>query len=229
MIYEYLNQINSPDDLKKMPEEKIPELCKEIRAFLVENVEKNGGHLASNLGAVELSVAIHRVFNSPTDHVIFDVGHQAYVHKIITGRKDDFSTLRQVGGLSGFTKMTESVHDAFGAGHSSTSVSAALGFAEADRIKGSDAHTVAVLGDGAYTGGMVHEALNNCDPALAMIIILNENGMSISLNKGTFATYLSKVRISKSYRGWKKGTTSFLHNITLIGNPINHFLSYSRN
>ena len=228
MIYEYLNRINSPDDLKKMPDESIPVLCEEIRSFLVESVETNGGHLASNLGVVELSVAIHRVFDSPRDHIIFDVGHQSYVHKIITGRRDAFTDLRKVGGLSGFTKMSESQHDAFGAGHSSTSVSAALGYAEADRINGSTAHTVAVLGDGAYTGGMVHEAINNCDPELNMIIVLNENGMSISLNKGSFATYLSKVRISKSYRGWKKGTNSFLYKVP-GGKYAKNLLTYFRN
>ncbi|MBO5879659.1 MAG: 1-deoxy-D-xylulose-5-phosphate synthase, partial [Clostridia bacterium] len=221
-----LDCINSPEDLKALDSKKIEPLCDEIRDFLVENVEKNGGHLASNLGVTELSVALHRVFDSPKDHIIFDVGHQSYVHKILTGRKKDFSTLRKPGGLSGFTKMSESEHDAFGAGHSSTSVSAALGYAESDRLNGSEAYTVAVLGDGAYTGGMVHEALNNCDPKLRLIIILNENGMSISLNKGAFARYLSGVRMSKSYRDWKSGTNSFLAHIPLIGKLIKAILSF---
>ena len=149
MNRELLNKINSPADLKSISSEQIPALCKEIRSFLIEKVEKNGGHLASNLGVTELSVAIHRVFDSPYDHVIFDVGHQAYVHKMITGRKDEFDELRSPGGLSGFTKRSESEHDPFGAGHSSTSISAALGFAEADKLKGSDATTVCVFGDGA--------------------------------------------------------------------------------
>ena len=186
MNYEILEKINSPCDLKAIPEKQMPSLCEEIRAFLIENVGKHGGHLASNLGAVEFSVAIHRVFDSPHDHIIFDVGHQSYVHKLLTGRRDKFDTLRKVGGLSGFTSMRESEHDAFGAGHSSTSASAALGYAESDRLKGSTAYTVAVIGDGAYTGGMVHEAINNSDPSLRVVVILNENGMYISLIKPQF-------------------------------------------
>ncbi|MBQ8689951.1 MAG: 1-deoxy-D-xylulose-5-phosphate synthase [Clostridia bacterium] len=229
MKYEILDNISSPADVKALDAEKIPALCEEIRAFLIDNVERSGGHLGSNLGATELSVAIHRVFDSPKDHIIFDVGHQSYVHKILTGRKDAFDTLRTTGGLSGFTKMSESEHDAFGAGHSSTSISAALGFAEADRLNGSDAYTVAVLGDGAYTGGMVHEALNNCDPDLKLIIILNENGMSISLNKGTFASYLSRVRISNGYQSWKRGTNSFISRIPLIGKPLKRFITFVKN
>ena len=228
MTYDILNKINSPCDLKALPADRIEPLCKEIREFLISNVERSGGHLASNLGAVELSVAIHRVFDSPTDHIIFDVGHQSYVHKLLTGRRDRFDTLRTTGGLSGFTKTSESEHDAFGAGHSSTSVSAALGFAEADRLAGSDAYSVAVLGDGAYTGGMVHEALNNCKPDLKLVIILNENGMSISLNKGAFAKYLTRVRISKGYRVWKSGTRSFFGRIPLIGKAINATLTFCK-
>ena len=226
MSYELLENINSPDDIKKIDKRQLSELCEEIRSFLIENVERQGGHLASNLGVTELSVALHRVFDSPTDHIIFDVGHQSYVHKIITGRRAQFDTLRSTGGLSGFTSMRESVHDAFGAGHSSTSISAALGYAEADRLSKSDAYTVAVIGDGAYTGGMVHEALNNCSPDLKLIIILNENGMSISLNKGAFASYLTRVRVSKSYRGWKSGTKSFLSHIPLFGKPITSMLTF---
>ncbi len=210
-----LDKINSPDDVKKLDGKDIPALCKEIREFLVENIEKQGGHLASNLGVVELSVAIHRVFDSPKDHIIFDVGHQSYVHKILTGRKDGFKELRKPGGLSGFTSMKESCHDAFGAGHSSTSVSAAIGYAEADLLDGKDSYSVAILGDGAFTGGMVHEALNNANPNSKLIIILNENGMSISLNKGSFASYLSSVRVSKGYRKWKSGTKSVLDKIPL--------------
>lgn len=226
MVYKLLDEINSPEDLKRLDKKDIPVLCDEIRGFLIENVEKQGGHLASNLGVTELSVALHRIFDSPRDRIVFDVGHQSYVHKMLTGRKDAFSTLRKPGGLSGFTSMKESEHDSFGAGHSSTSVSAALGFAEAERLRGTDAYTVAVIGDGAYTGGMVHEALNNCDPNLKLIIILNENGMSISLNKGTFASYLTRVRISKSYRGWKSGTKSILRHIYLLGKPISALLTF---
>ena len=220
MNYEFLNKINSPDELKAISERDVPRLCEELRSFLIENSEKNGGHLASNLGAVEFTVALHRVFDSPKDHIIFDVGHQSYVHKIITGRMGEFSTMRKPGGLSGFTSMRESPHDAFGAGHSSTSISAALGYAESDKLKGNDGYSIAVIGDGAYTGGMAHEALNNCNPDLKLIIVLNENGMSISLNKGSFASYLTRVRISKQYRDWKSGTKSVLNHIPLLGKPL---------
>ena len=224
-----LEKINSPEDLKALSEKEIPELCTEIREFLIKNAEIRGGHLASNLGVTEMTVAIHRVFDSPKDHIIFDVGHQAYVHKIITGRREAFSTLREPGGLSGFTNISESKHDAFGAGHSSTSISAALGYAEADALLGSDAYSVAVIGDGAYTGGMVHEALNNCKKDLKLIIIINENRMSISKNKGAFASYLAKVRISKSYRKWKSGTSSVINKIPLIGKPLHGLLSFAKN
>ena len=229
MEYKFLSEINSPEDVKKIDSKDLPLLCTEIREFLIENAKKQGGHLASNLGVVELTVALHRIFDSPSDHIIFDVGHQSYVHKILTGRKDRFDTLRRPGGLSGFTVMSESDHDPFGAGHSSTSVSAALGFAKADKLSGNDAYTVAVLGDGAYTGGMVHEALNNCDPSLRLIIILNENGMSISVNKGSFASYLSDVRASGSYLKFKSNTKSFLSHIPLIGKPLHRFFSFLRN
>ena len=222
--YPHLNKINSPDDLKAVPSEEIPALAEEIREFLVKTVLENGGHLASNLGVVEMSLAIHRVFSSPRDHIIFDVGHQAYIHKLVTGRREAFSTLRQAGGLSGFPKRSESEHDCFGAGHSSTSLSAALGFAEADRLSGSDAYTVCVLGDGAYTGGMIHEALNNCRKKLRLIIIINENEMSISKNIGRFAKSLSRLRSTKGYFRTKNATTSFLRKIPLIGNGIFSFL-----
>ena len=155
--YPILNTINSPRDIKNLTQSEIEQLADEIRGFLIEHVSKTGGHLASNLGVVELSIALHRVFQSPRDHIIWDVGHQSYVHKILTGRRGRFATLRQGGGLSGFTLRDESEHDCFGAGHSSTSLSAALGFAEAERLNGSDAYTIAVVGDGAYTGGMIHE------------------------------------------------------------------------
>lgn len=214
--YFLLNKINSPDDLKKMPESDMPRLCAEIRRFLVENVCRSGGHLASNLGVVELTVAMHRVFDSPNDRIIFDVGHQSYVHKLLTGRREEFSTLRTPGGLSGFTKRSESEHDAFGAGHSSTSVSAALGFAKADKICGRDSHTVAVLGDGAFTGGMVHEALNNCDRDLNLIIILNENEMSISKNIGGFAKYIANIRASRGYNKAKMKAKNVLSNIPVL-------------
>ena len=183
-------------------------------------ISQNGGHLASNLGVVELTMAIHRVFETPKDHIIFDVGHQSYVHKILTGRYERFDTIRQAGGLSGFTNRRESEHDCFGAGHSSTSLSAALGFAISDKLCERDSYTVAVVGDGAYTGGMIHEALNNCRKDLRLIIVMNENEMSISKNIGRFATNLSKLRTSSGYFRTKKATGAFLKKIPLVGNPI---------
>ncbi len=220
MNYSILDKINSPEDLRSLPKEEIPALAEEIRSFLIEKVERNGGHLASNLGVVELSLALHRVFETPKDRIIWDVGHQSYIHKIITGRKDKFDQLRQAGGLSGFTRREESEHDCFGAGHSSTSISAALGFAEADKLSGNNAYTVAVIGDGAFTGGMVHEALNNCSKDLKLIIILNENEMSISKNIGGFAKYIAHVRASRRYLKTKKRTASFLKKIPLLGNAL---------
>ena len=228
MEYELLNNINSASDVKSLSPNEIEELCSEIREFLIEKIGQSGGHLASNLGVVELSVALHRVFDSPEDHIIFDVGHQAYVHKIITGRRKDFDNLRTPGGLSGFTSRRESKHDAFGAGHSSTSISAALGFAESDQLRGKKNYTVAVVGDGAFTGGMIHEAINNCKPDLRLIIILNENGMSISTNKGAFASYLSKFRSSKGYINVKNSTRSFLSHVPLLGKPIAATLSWGK-
>ena len=216
----YLPDIHTPADLRALPAEAIPALCEEIRETLVETVTQNGGHLASNLGAVELSVAMHRVFDCPRDHFIFDVGHQSYVHKLLTGRYDSFSTIRKGGGLSGFTKRSESEYDCFGAGHSSTSLSAALGFAQGDRMSGSDAFTLAVIGDGAFTGGMIHEALNNITPGLRLIIILNENEMSISKNIGRFATHMAKLRRKSGYFKTKKGISRFLKRIPLIGNAL---------
>ncbi len=228
MEYKLLDSANSPEAVKALSDSDIPALCEEIRQFLIENVNKSGGHLASNLGVVELTVAMHRIFDSPKDHIIFDVGHQAYVHKMLTGRRERFSELRVPGGLSGFTNRSESEHDPFGAGHSSTSISAALGFAEADAISGSEAYSICVIGDGAYTGGMVHEALNNCKKDLRLIIIINENRMSISKNKGAFASYLAKVRISSGYRKWKQGTTSFLSRLGGFGRLVQSFLSSSK-
>ena len=219
-----LSRIQSPDDLKALSAQDMKPLAEEIRTFLIHRVQENGGHLASNLGVVELTLALHRTFSTPHDHIIFDVGHQSYVHKLITGRREQFHTLRQGGGISGFPKITESEHDCFGTGHSSTSLSAALGFAEADRLSGSDAYTVCVFGDGAYTGGMIHEALNNSRKKLRLIIILNENEMSISKNIGRFAKNLSRLRSSKGYFRTKKGIVSVLQKIPLLGKPIHSLL-----
>ena len=219
----YLGHINSPTDLKKIPASEIPLLSDEIRRELVRITSANGGHLASNLGVVELTLAIHRVFDLPRDHLIFDVGHQSYVHKMLTGRYDRMDTLRTSGGISGFTNRRESEYDCFGAGHSSTSLSAALGFAISDKLAGNDRYTVAVIGDGAYTGGMIHEALNNCRKDLNLIIVMNENEMSISKNIGRFATSLSNLRKSQGYFKAKRATTSFLKKIPLIGKPLVRF------
>ena len=220
VLYPILARVDSPDDLKALPAAEMEPLAEEIRKCLVNRVSENGGHLASNLGVVELTLAVHRVFSSPMDHIIFDVGHQCYVHKLLTGRRDRFSTIRQDGGLSGFPKRSESEHDAFGTGHASTSLSAALGFAEADRLDGSDAFTVCVLGDGAYTGGMIHEALNNCRKDLRLIIILNENEMSISKNIGRFAKNLAHLRSSHGYIKTKNAIARFFLRIPFIGRWI---------
>lgn len=219
-----LGAISSPADLKKLPPKDIPLLADEIRDYLIYRVGENGGHLASNLGVVELTVALHRVFDSPRDHIVFDVGHQSYIHKLLTGRKEQFDTLRTVGGLSGFTKRSESEHDPFGAGHSSTAISAALGLARAEKMKGSDAYTVAVVGDGALTGGLSYEALNNCDPSLRLIIIINENEMSISPNTGQLARHLGKIRNSHKYLKIKEFTSSALRHVPLVGKPIYYLL-----
>ena len=218
--YPLLSRIDSPGDLKALNEKDLPALCAEIREFLVDRVTETGGHLASNLGIVELTVALHRVMDFPKDHLIFDVGHQCYTHKLLTGRREAFKTLRQRGGLSGFTKRSESEYDCFGAGHSSTSVSAAVGFAESERLKGSDAYTVAVLGDGAFTGGMVHEALNNVRRDLRLIVILNENEMSISRNTGAFADSIARLRASRGYYRTKRRTVRLILKLPLIGHPL---------
>ncbi|MBQ7728520.1 MAG: 1-deoxy-D-xylulose-5-phosphate synthase [Clostridia bacterium] len=212
-----LDQYVFPDDLKDLPEEALPVLAQEIRNFLITHVSKTGGHLASNLGVVELTIAIHRVFDLPTDHLIFDVGHQSYVHKILTGRKDRFDSLRRSGGLSGFTRRDESVYDCFGAGHSSTSLSAAIGFAEADHLLGKQVKTVALVGDGAFTGGMIHEAMNNLKKDRQIVIILNENEMSISKNIGRFASHLAKIRTRTGYYKAKNAAGRTLKRIPLIG------------
>ncbi len=221
--YKFLSKIHSPADLRRLPEGDMPELCNEIRRCLIDRVTENGGHLASNLGIVELTVAMHRVFDCPYDHFIFDVGHQSYVHKLLTGRYESFEELRRGGGISGFTKRQESEYDCFGAGHSSTSLSAALGFAVSDALSDSDAYTIAVVGDGAFTGGMIHEALNNCDGKLKLIMILNENEMSISKNTGRFANNLARLRRRTSYVRAKRVTTQALRKIPLVGEGIFRF------
>ncbi|MBE0480443.1 MAG: 1-deoxy-D-xylulose-5-phosphate synthase [Dehalococcoidia bacterium] len=200
-----LNSIDSPSLLKGLSYPELEMLGSEIREELITRVPLNGGHLASNLGVVELTIALHRVFDSPSDKVIWDVGHQSYVHKLLTGRRDRFTTIRQYGGLSGFTDRSESVHDAFGAGHASTSISAALGMAIGRDLSGGNFHVIAVIGDGALTGGMAIEALNHCGHlGTRIIVILNDNGMAISPNVGAFSRVLTRMRLDLRYEIAKK-------------------------
>ncbi|MBQ7907276.1 MAG: 1-deoxy-D-xylulose-5-phosphate synthase [Clostridia bacterium] len=218
------------EDLKSKKVSELGAVCGEIRGQIIDAVSKNGGHLASNLGIIEATVALHYVFNSPKDKIIFDVGHQCYAHKILTGRDKELSTLRQLGGLSGFTSRQESRHDVFYEGHSGASISAALGIAEANRIKGDDSYTVAVIGDGSVTNGMVYEALNNCNnKQLRLIILINDNEMSISKNVGGMHNHFSKIRTSKKYFGFKRGVEKGLVVIPLIGKPLARFVRWLKN
>lgn len=195
-----LEMINSPKDLQSLDDGKLQELANQIRQFLIRKVSKTGGHLASNLGVVELTMALHLVFDTNKDRLIWDVGHQSYVHKILTGRRDGFDNLRKEGGLSGFPKTKESKHDAFNTGHSSTSISSALGMAKARDIVGDDYKVISVTGDGALTGGMAFEALNDAGRSPNdLIVVLNDNEMSISKNVGGMSSYLSKIRTEPFY------------------------------
>jgi len=219
-----LETINSPADLKKLPPEKLEILSAELRSFLLETISRTGGHLASNLGAVELTLALHYCFDSPRDRFIWDVGHQAYTHKIITGRRDQFHTQRQYKGLSGFPKRSESPHDPFGAGHASTSISAGLGMAMASGIKGEQNRVIAVIGDGSLTGGMAFEALNQTGHLKQnLIVVLNDNEMSISENVGAFATFISRKMTSSYYRGLRKEMACLLSSIPAFGRNILQF------
>ena len=205
IILNILEQIQSPSDLKRLSEDQLPQLCQEIRSFLVSSVSKTGGHLASNLGVVELTVAIHRVYDTSRDRLLFDVGHQSYVHKILTGRRDSFHTLRQFGGIAGFPKPKESEHDAFIAGHASTAISTALGMARARTLLHENYDVVALIGDGALTGGLAYEGLQDAGQSKEpMVIILNDNGMSIHENVGGMATLLSKQRVKPGYLRFKQ-------------------------
>lgn len=213
-----LERIDSPEDIKNFSYDELKGLAAEIREKIIRTAANNGGHLSSNLGVVELTLALHRVFNAPYDRFIFDVGHQCYTHKLLTGRRERFSTLRTYGGLSGFEKMSESEYDAFGTGHSSTSLSAAVGIATALKLDGNDAYTVAIAGDGAFTGGMVYEALNNCTKSgLKLIIVLNDNEMAISPNVGGLSRYFARVRVSSRYFKLKSNTKRFFAAVPLVG------------
>lgn len=215
--------------IKTTDESELTELCKDIREFLIQKVSKTGGHLASNLGVVELTVAMHKVYDSPRDKLIYDVGHQTYVHKILTGRANQFDTLRKFKGLSGFPKAYESVHDAYDTGHSSTSLGAAAGYAVARNLKVEDNEVVALIGDGAMTGGLVYEALNNIGSnRLKVRIILNDNGMSIAYNVGAMSKHLQGLRSSSNYINAKKSVRTSLNKVPLIGRPISNGISRTK-
>ncbi len=216
-----LPKISSPDDVKALSEEDILTIASEIRQTIIETAAKNGGHLASNLGMVEATIAMHRVFSCPADAFVFDVGHQCYTHKLLTGRFAEFGTLRTAGGLSGFTNRAESKYDALTAGHSGTSLSAAIGLAEANRLAGRDSWVVAVVGDGSFTNGMIYEALNQLSGKnLRIIIILNDNEMSISRNVGGVSNYLSLIRTSEGYFTFKVITKRIFGSIPFMGRAL---------
>ncbi|MBQ4145922.1 MAG: 1-deoxy-D-xylulose-5-phosphate synthase [Clostridia bacterium] len=216
-----LEKLTASADIKHLADSQLKVLANEIRSFLIEHVAETGGHLAANLGVVELTIAIHHVFDVEYDRVIWDVGHQAYTHKILTGRRDAFSTLRQMGGISGFPKAEESNADAFNTGHSSTSISAAAGYAAAARLKGEERTAIAVIGDGSLNGGMAFEAMNHAGAMrVPMIVILNDNGMSISKNVGGLSRRLKKIRNTRRYYEFKSGVKGTLDKIPVIGKPL---------
>lgn len=216
--FKLLDQINDPSDLKKIPEEKLPEVCEQLRCFLIDTLSETPGHFGASLGVVELTVALHFVYNTPSDKLIWDVGHQAYSHKILTGRRDNFKSLRKYKGISGFPTPKESVYDAFGVGHSSTSISAALGMAMGFKLKGENHNVVAVIGDGALTGGMAFEALNNASEKNPnILIILNDNNMSIDPNTGGLNNYLIKISASDTYNKLKDTVWNFLGKFKWFG------------
>ena len=234
--YKYLHQINSPADLKKLSPDELPAYCDELRHFIIDQLAANPGHLGSSLGVIELTVALHYLYDTPDDKLVWDVGHQAYAHKIITGRRDQFSTNRRLGGLSGFPRMSESPYDAFGTGHSSTSISAALGIAVASQLRGEGRKVVAVIGDGALTGGLAFEGLNNAGAANTdILVILNDNNMSIDKNVGAMKEYLLGISTSARYNRLKDRTWNVLGRmpslrrfIQKVGNGLKHgFLQQS--
>lgn len=227
--YKYLDRIDSPSDLKKLSIDELYILCDEIRDMLVKTVSNNGGHLSPNLGTVELTVALHYVYDLPRDSIVWDVGHQSYTHKILTGRREKMSTIRQKGGLSGFPKRSESKYDSFNVGHSSTSISAAYGIAKAKALKGDNSRTIAVIGDGALTGGLAYEGLNNAGRSNKnFTIVLNDNKMSISQNVGSIAKYLTHIRIRPGYIKTKKVVEKILMHTPVVGSPIRKILLRSK-
>ncbi len=225
MDYRFLGRVNSPEDVRKLNNDELNVLCDEMRDCIINTVSQNGGHLASNLGAVELTVALHKCFNSPNDTIVFDVGHQCYPHKLLTGRFKQFSSLRKEDGISGFMKPEESIHDSFITGHSSTSVASAYGSCIAKALNNDNGYAIAVLGDGALTGGMIYEALNNVSKKNSkLIVILNDNKMSISKNRGALAKHLSTIRTHKGYFKFKYGVERFLVKIPFIGKFLRSFV-----
>jgi 1-deoxy-D-xylulose-5-phosphate synthase len=225
-----LDRINGPEDVKKLRGEELSQLAEEIRTFLIEKISMTGGHLASNLGVVELTIALFRAFSLPEDKIVWDVGHQSYTHKILSGRKDGFDALRQYGGMSGFPKRAESSCDAFDTGHSSTSISAGLGIAQGRDLMRENYKVVSVIGDGALTGGMAYEALNNAGRMKTnFIIVLNDNNMSISENVGGMSTYLSNLRADEGYNLLKKAVSDSLSNIPLVGDRMVNTLLRTKN
>ena len=224
-----LDRLKLPQDLKKLSFRQLEALCAEIRSALIHTVSKTGGHLSSNLRVVELTVALHKTFEAPKDQIVWDVGHQSYTHKILTGRKNKMNTLRQKGGLSGFPKPAESIYDAFIAGHSSTSISVAAGLARAKSLKAEPGFTIAVIGDGAFTGGMAYEALNNAGHYKdRIIIVLNDNEMSISKNVGAFARYLAQIRSKPEYYSTRDKIRKWISAVPLVGKPMAKLLSDSK-
>ncbi|MDR2903815.1 MAG: 1-deoxy-D-xylulose-5-phosphate synthase, partial [Clostridiales bacterium] len=226
---ELLNAISDPQDIKKLTPQELETLCGEIRRFLIDSVSKTGGHLASNLGVVELTTALFSVFDFSEDKIVWDVGHQAYVYKMLTGRKDRFSTLRQLNGLSGYPKPKESPYDCFGAGHTSTSISAALGFAVSRDLKKEENHVIAMIGDGSMTGGLAFEALNNAGRSERdLIVVLNDNEMSISKNVGAVSRHLNMIRTAPSYLGAKRDVNRFLKGIPWFGEKVGKFIERTK-
>ena len=229
MELKYLEKVNSPSDLKRLNTSQLQELAQEIRYFLVHSLSETGGHLSSNLGTVELTIAMHKVFDCPRDQFVWDVGHQAYTHKILTGRKADFSRLRKENGLSGFPRESESEYDSFVSGHASTSISVACGLACSKAINADDGYVLAVIGDGALTGGQSYEALNNAGRSdKKLIVIVNDNEMSISKNVGALAKHLTQMRTKQGYFDLKDGVSAFLEKIPLIGKPIRRLISNTK-
>lgn len=236
--YKYLYQVNSPADLRKLSIDQLPHYCEEVRRYIIEQCAKNPGHLASSLGAVEIAVAVHYVYDTPTDKLVWDVGHQAYAHKIITARRDAFCNNRKLNGISGFPRMAESEYDAFGAGHASVSISAALGMVQAAKLRGESFKSIAVIGDGSMTGGLAFEGLNNAgaDKNNDLLVILNDNNMAIDRATGALNNYLLRMSTSRSYNRFKQGLWSLLSHIPPIlrlcrkmGNAIKHGLMQNSN